>query len=75
MEMAAKKEYIEVMRKRYTACKKKEEKSVVIEETRMVLKVHRKSVIRILNGKQRKKRNSVVIHTPDLIAPLKLMWE
>lgn len=78
MTMAAKREYIKVMRKRYTACKTRQEKSVVIKEVTEVLKVHRKSTIRILNGKQRRGKRLCVHpyqYGLDLIAPLKVMWE
>lgn len=78
MNMAAKKGYVVIMRKRYSRCKTKTEKAVIIEEMVTILKVHRKSAIRILNGKQRRgKRLCVHPYTYglDLIAPLKLMWE
>jgi len=78
MTMAGKKEYWQVMQKRYGTCKTRREKSKIISEVETVLKVHRKSAIRILHGKQRKQKRLCVhpyIYGLDLIAPLKLMWE
>src|SRR3989338_9326948 len=78
MSMAAKREYVEVMRKRYKTCQAKQEKSVIVKELTHVLKVHRKSAIRILNGKQRKGKRLCVHpyqYGMDLVKPLTLMWQ
>jgi hypothetical protein len=77
--MTTRREYIGLMYERYKKLKRKKEKSLLIHEVVDVLKIHPKSVIRLLNTcpieKRRTMRKRKYTYGLDLIAPLKLMWE
>lgn len=78
MTLQSKKEYLEEMRERYRKEINRKQKSQIISEVIVVLKVHRKHAIRALNKKTLKRaipRERKYIYGIDLIAPLKLVWE
>lgn len=79
MSNQSKKEYLTILRLRYSQCKTRKEKSTVIDEVVTNLKIVRKSAIRILRKKTRIRRPArkprKVIYGFDLIKPLKKIWE
>jgi hypothetical protein len=77
MNMASKKEYLTAMRVRYQHAHK-QEKTVLISEVMVMLKIVRKSVIRTLNRNPHTrtvKRTPRYLYDLNLQKPLKLLWE
>lgn len=78
MSNQSKREYLAVVRLRYSQCKNKKEKSVVISEVVTNLNIVRKSAIRLLRRKpQRRKKGQgrKTIYGFDLVKPLKEIWK
>lgn len=78
MSNQSKKEYLAVVRLRYSQCKTKHEKSVVISEVVTNLNIVRKSAIRLLRRKsvrRKKGQGRKTIYGFDLVKPLKEIWE
>jgi len=79
MSNKSKKEYLAVLRLRYSQCKSKGEKSVIISEAVTNLIIVRKSAIRLLRQKTFVRRKTIKsrkeIYRYDLIKPLRLIWE
>lgn len=79
MSNQSKKEYLAVIRLRYSQSKNKKEKSVIITEVVRNLGVVRKSAIRLLRRKTNVRRKNIQgrkeVYGFDLIKPLKEIWE
>lgn len=78
MSNQSKKEYLAVLRLRYSQCKTKKEKSVVISEIVNNLGIVRKSAIRLLRKKPKRRKVSQgrkSVYGFDLIKPLREIWE
>lgn len=79
MTNQTRREYIEVMKKRYRLTKVRKEKKALITEVVLNLGIHRKSAIRLLKRKKvryiKKKRGKQVIYKDHLIKPLSIIWK
>ncbi|PIR43411.1 hypothetical protein COV24_02625, partial [candidate division WWE3 bacterium CG10_big_fil_rev_8_21_14_0_10_32_10] len=77
MSGSSKKEYINHLRRRYRLCKRRIERSKIVEELVKNLRIHRKSAIRTLNFKPKKyrgRKERKITYGFDLITPLKQIW-
>lgn len=77
MSGKSKKEYLNLLRKRYKLCENRSEKTKIVEEVVKNFSVHRKSAIRALNSKPkkyRKRKAKKITYGFDLISPLKQVW-
>ena len=76
--MPSKKEYLITIRDRYNSCQTRTEKSAIITEVMVNLRVVRKSAIRLINRKPLVRRKTLksrkVIYGDYLIKPLKTVW-
>lgn len=79
MTVQTKREYTEILRKRYREAKGRKTKSKIIDEYVKNTGVNRKSAIRSLNRKKykyrKKKSGRRIEYTYDLRKPLKIIWK
>lgn len=78
MSNQTKQEYVTRMKERYQKCLNRSEKSALITEMMTVLKVRRKSVLRLLHKKKKHRfvsKGRKILYGNDLVRPLSVIWQ